>query len=345
MIRGSLHFFFIAAAMTVCVAAQDSEKPSAFSVEQTIAEAKAELDRVEARPERPVPREYLAGINEKIVAIETHDPGNVWLSYLYGRAFFLMGQTSEAAGKLRAFIETREGRNEWRAYRTLGDLFVGEFPNLAESYYKKAAALNSTESSIYYGLSLCAFRRGAAGDAVRLARQAVQLGGGKNVAHLSHLARVLAADQQWREADRTALSAVERAKALAKEHAGVRASLEQVVSQYDQLIALVQKEFAATGTDGGGYLRLAGYVTQRADIARRVAKFDTLGVLESGVNATKPSTPIALLEQYAVTLAEVGRRDEAIAAFENLLTRDASNATAKEWLIRLNAPVASKSSQ
>jgi tetratricopeptide (TPR) repeat protein len=326
-----------------CAVAQDDAKPAPFSVEQAVAEAKAGLDRAEALPERPVSREALAEVNEKIVAIETHDPGNVWLPYLYGRAFFLMGQTSEAAAKLRAFVDTREGKNEWRAFCTLGDLFVGEFPNLANSYYLAAVDLNSTDSGIYHGLSMCASRRGAMADAVRLARQAVQVGGGDDVAHLAHLARVLAADQQWREADSTAVLAVERAKALASERAGVRAPLEDVVLRYAQLITILQNKLAATGAGGDEYLRLAKYVEERADVARRAAKFDTLGILETGVEATEPRTPVSLLEKYAVTLAEVGRKDDAIAAFEDLLTRDADNATAKEWLTRLNAPVAHKS--
>lgn len=327
-------------ALAACAWTQEDAKPADFSVERAIAEAKVGLDLAEALPERPVPRALLAKVNEQIVAIETSDPGNVWLDYLYGRAFFLMGQTTEAADKLRAFVETREGRNEWQAFRTLGDVFVGEFPNLAKSYYKKAVELNATEASIYHGLSVCASRLGAATDAARLARQAVQVGGRSNVSHLAHLARVLAADQQWPEAESTAVSALARAKVLADERAGTRAALEKVVSQYEQLITVVQSKLAATQASGDEYIRLAEYVEERADVARRVAKFDTLIILETGVQATKPAVPVALLERYAVTLAEVGQKKAAIAAFEDLLTRDANNATAKDWLIRLNAPVA-----
>lgn len=322
-----------------CAVAQNDATPDAFSVETAVAEAKAGLDHAESLPERPASRESLAKINARIVEIETNDPGNVWLDYLYGRAFFLMGQTTEAANKLRAFVETREGRNEWRAFRTLGDLFVGEFPQMAESYYRKALDLNRTDASIYYGLSVCASKRGTA-SAVELARQAVQAGGGDEVSHLAHLARVLAVDQQWLEADRVAVSAVLRAKVLARERPGERASLSRVVSQYEQLITLEQNKLAAIGGGGEDYLRLAEYVEERADVARRVAKFDVLGVLETGVQATKPATPISLLEEYAVSLAEVGRREAAIAAFEDLLTRDANNAAAKEWLIRLGVPEA-----
>ncbi len=323
--------------------AQDDAKPVSFSSEKAVTEAKDGLERAEALPERPVSRESLATVNERIVSIEENDPGNVWLPYLYGRAFYLMGQTGEAATKLRAFVDTREGKNEWLAFRTLGDLFVGEFPNMAESYYTKAVALNSTDSGIYYGLSVCASRGGKRTDAIRLARQAVQVGGGDDVAHLAHLARVLATDQQWGEADRTAVSAVARARVLARERPGIRAPLEGLVLRYEQLITLVQSELAATGASGDEYIRLANYVEERAEVARRASKFDTLMVLETGVEATKPRTPVSLLERYAVTLAEVGRKDDAIAAFEDLLTRDASNQAAKEWLIRLNAPAVTKS--
>jgi len=44
-----------------------------------------------------------------------------------------------------------------------------------------------------------------------------------------------------------------------------------------------------------------------------------------------------LQEQHAVKLAEVGRTEYAIAAFEKLLTLDPSNSTAAEWLERLRS--------
>ena len=72
-------------------------------------------------------------------------------------------------------------------------------------------------------------------------------------------------------------------------------------------------------------------------MSARLALHDALRVLELGVNSTAPNTPARLQEQYAVTLAEVGRSEDAVAAFEKLLTLDPSNSTATDWLERLRS--------
>ena len=62
---------------------------------------------------------------------------------------------------------------------------------------------------------------------------------------------------------------------------------------------------------------------------------DVLRVIQAGVDKTAPDTPPALLEQYGIALAEVGRTDAATDAFQKLLKLDPNNKVATEWLTRL----------
>jgi hypothetical protein len=51
-----------------------------------------------------------------------------------------------------------------------------------------------------------------------------------------------------------------------------------------------------------------------------------------------------LVERHSIALADVGRREAAIAAFERILGVDPANATARDWLKQLGVNVEAKPS-
>ena len=113
--------------------------------------------------------------------------------------------------------------------------------------------------------------------------------------------------------------------------------MQTLEAQYDLLVDFLQARIKEKVAGAEDFVRLAGFIRKRNDVSARLALHDALRVLELGVNSTAPSTPARLQEQYAVTLAEVGRTEAAVAAFEKLLTLDPSNSTATEWLERLRS--------
>ncbi len=276
-------------------------------------------------------------INRRLTSLQKLDPAGPLLPYLFGRAYALFGRVGDAIEQLRKFVETRDGRNEWEAHRRLGDLFVEEFPTLAKASYGKALALKTDEPTALLGLSICAYKSGDLDEALRLAQQAVESDGRRTVRVVAHLARMFIANGQWAEADRSAVLALELAEAAVRKQPGRRGPLQTMEAQYDLLIDLGKARIKEKSTSAEDFVRFAGYIRNRSDVRARLALHDALLVLERGVKATSPSTLPRLLEQYAVTLAEVGRTEDAIAAFERLLVLDPSNATAAEWLGRLRS--------
>ncbi len=352
-------------------AAPETSKEQEIGVEEAIRLAIDLLDRLEtgdvasphvgdanSRYRRPqggppasdksdTPETLLERVSHYIEIVRADDPVNPFLPYLHGRVYAFAGRQGDAVEQLRKFVRTREGRNEWRAYRILGDLFVVEFPRLAKANYEKAAALNADEPSVLFGLSVCAFKFGAAGEAISKAREALAADGRKTIRYVSHLAILLKAAGSLGEARREAEQALRLAKEEMRSKPGVRAPLLVVNVQYQLLVDIMQARLAQAAperSEGAGtetarlvddYLDLATYLRVQDRIAQMLSLHAVLSVIEDGVDRTSPDTPPALLEQYGIVLAEVGGTEAAIAVFEKLLKTNPNNPIAAEQLRRL----------
>jgi len=338
MIRRKVRFLtplFVGAILCHVFGQEPTPSDAKPSPEEAFRAAEEALVQAEQQDEGEVRATAMEEINRRLTTLQGVDPTHPWLSYLYGRAYALAGRTGDAIDHLRKFVETREGRNEWQAHRRLGDLFVAEFPRLAKASYDKALALKAGEPSALMGLSTCAYKTGDVDEALRLAQQAVDSDGRQTVRIVAHLARMFTAKQQWADADRTAVLAMELAEAAMRKRPGVRGPVQTLAAQYDLLADLLQARIKEKVAGADDFVRLAGFIRKRNDVAARLALHDALRVLELGVNSTAPNTPARLHEQYAVTLAEVGRTEDAVVAFEKLLTLAPSNSTATDWLERL----------
>ncbi len=274
--------------------------------------------------------------SQNVQLIQERDAANAWLLYLRGRGYSLTDRPADAAEQLRQFVETREGRNEWRAYRSLGDLFSERFPRLANANYQKAAALKANEPNVLIGLSKCHLKFGDTGEAIRFAREAIQADGRKTPRYVSHLASVLQEAERWDEALSEAESAVQLARKRAENKPGLRGPLRNLDTHYELLIEILQNRIArAEHGDSQDYIRLVRYTREKAQVEQTLAMFDLLRIVQLGIDEAGSDKPPDLLEQYAILLAEVGRTDDAVAAFEELLQADPGNPTASQWLKRL----------
>ncbi len=282
----------------------------------------------------PAP-EDVETLTRTIEVIRGAEPGNPWLQYLYGRLMALNGRQGDAITAMQSFLETREGRNDWRAHQVLGDLYVNGYPQLAEAEYREANSLKGQVPAVLYGLSRCAFKLGQFDKAAELARKAVAADGRKTLRFVAHLARILAARHDWDGADRQARAALGIAQAAARHRRGEQAPLESIDAQYALLIDITRSRLAASPGVAERYLQLADLIGARAENARLIAWHKALTVLANGVESTAPNTTPSMKEQYAVALAEVGRHDEAVAKFKEILAADPTNEIALQWLTRL----------
>ena len=310
-----------------------ASEPPDRGVDESIREALSILDGLKDAADGEEHTGDIERINAIIVGVQSQDPANPFLSYLYGRSYAYVSRPGDAIRELQKFVETREGRNEWKAYRALGGLFVEEFPRLAKRNYEKAAALKANDTRMLLGQSRCAYKLGELSAALDFARQSVAADGGKDPKYLSQAARMLAAGEQWDEALRTADAALEAARRSERAQPGQRGPLSALERQYALSIELRQSHRPSSSRPDE-ILRIARHVRERGEIVRRLALLDSLKVLRGAVDGmTNPSA--ALLEELAVTLAELDRRDEAIEALRQVLSIDPDNQRTKEWLERL----------
>ena len=309
----------------------------AQSADDAIRSAIEAIDSIDSAKDEDASTAFFGQISQSIEVVERSDPRSPWLLYLRGAAYALSGHGGEAANNLQAFIRTREGRNEWRAHRMLGDLFIAQFPRLAQASFEAAAKLKAGEPTVLDGLSKCALATRNIDEAVKFARQAVDADGRQSIRYLRQLASALTAQQSWTNAQRAAEQALALAEKAARNNQGQRKPLEVVDQQYALLIDILQRHTAVLPTATEAYLDLARFMDRRADNASALSKQDVLAVLKAGVENTAPSTAVALQEAYAVALAEAGRRDEAVAAFKQILEKNPRNRTALDWLSRLQS--------
>ncbi|MHC4696515.1 MAG: tetratricopeptide repeat protein [Planctomycetota bacterium] len=304
------------------------------SAEDAIRIAVGAIDQLESADEE-TRRALLHKISGSIEAIARSSPGNPWLYYLQGSIYAVTDRGVEAASLLQRFVETRAGRNEWKAHRVLGDLFVGRYPRLARASYEAAAKLKRDEPTVLIGLSKCAFSVGDIDGAVQFARRAVGTGRRHNISHGRQYASMLMAQESWAEAQRVAEGGLVAVQTYAEERGKTRAALEAIGDQYGLLIDILSGRVQATPDAADAYVALSEYLRLQGENDAVLSLHNVLGVLQVGVDNTAPDTPVELLQPYAITLAELGRLEEAVAQFETILARDVGNPIATEWLARL----------
>jgi tetratricopeptide (TPR) repeat protein len=307
------------------------------TVDQAVRDAMHDLDRLEAGDLGEEAEAVFKDVTDRIELVRESDPANPLLPYLYGRSYAITGRQGEAVQQLQRFVETREGRREWRAFRLLGDLFVEQYPQLAKANYGKAAALRADEPEVQFGLARCAVKLGRNADAIRLARSAVTLGGPRKIQYLSFLASVLSGTGQRDEAVREAENAMALAQGKTRSHPGVRGHVEALDAQHRLLIEILRAGVTEGEAAVDDYLRLAAAVRARREVLILLSKHDELAIIEAAVEIASPEVPPRLMEQHGVALAEVGRTEEAVIVFEKLLASDPANATATAWLERLRS--------
>lgn len=302
------------------------------------------LEQFESSMDADARQERIEQVTRDVEALATVAPEHPWLTYFRGRTHALMGRHSDAGDELLHFIVSPEGQNDWRAYRTLGNLFVERFPRLAKGHYQKAAVLNPGAPSILYGLSVCHLKFGEVDEALRLVQEAVAADTQQTVHYSAHLANTLRADGKWDEAVTEAVRALNLAQDKARQHSGKEAYLRAVDVQYRLLIDILETRLAKPDQRStADYLALARFGRERAELARKLAAFEALGVLERALEEASSSPAVDLLREYAIVLAEVGRTAEAIEQFEKVLVQLPDDAEAARWLTRLNQGAAPNS--
>jgi len=306
----------------------------------TVAEAvelgRDAIDRlIDAESDEP-PADAVTDLDRAFAIVKTREPDHPWFHYLSAGVYRYKGQKFDAVSALERFVNTREGKNEWKAYRILGDLVIdSDFPRLARSHYNNAAELKPNEPSVLHGISRCAAAVGDYTEALDFARQAVSADGREAVPLLNHLARVARTQREWSTATRALTDALERVQIAVKANPGEIGPLRRLEAQYQRVIdaeaARLAEERDPLALERG-YLRLAGYTRQRGDVITQITKHNVVRVLDQAANRLGEGTPVSILEEAVTALTDAEREDDAAAVCRRILSVDPDNTRATEWL-------------
>ncbi|MCP4246931.1 MAG: tetratricopeptide repeat protein [bacterium] len=247
------------------------------------------------------------------------DSANAQAEYLYGRMNALNGRTRDAFTQIRSFLQTPEGKNNWEAFKLLGDLhYQGKYYVQAKRKYERAIELNPDEASPYIGLCLTTQKLGRRQDAVDAGTLAVekdpQLAAGYEA-----LAQALTMDAQLPEARTAILKAIEISAEQLKEGLGNITLLRKLQAHYQTQQTILSATLLRDPRDGPAYREYAKSIRDRADLETKVALHHALEILKKGITATRPNIPAPLLYEYIEMLLVVDRPNQALDLLDGLL--------------------------
>ncbi|MCH7812583.1 MAG: tetratricopeptide repeat protein [Planctomycetes bacterium] len=271
------------------------------------------------------------------------DSASARAEYLYGRMNVLIGRTRDAFGQIRAFLKTPEGKNDWEAFKTLGDLhYTGKYYVQAERKYERAIELNPEKASPYEGLCLALLKLGKRQKAIEAGSNAVQRDPRSAIGYEA-LAQALTMDAQLPEARAAILQAIEISRGRLKESVDNITLLQRIQAHYRVQQTILSAALLRDPRDGPAYREYAKSIRDRADLETMVALHHALNVLKKGITETRPNIPRPLLYEYIEMLLVVHRPDQAMTVLDGVLEVRPEDTTARELRDRVLAAQAAES--
>ena len=307
-----------------------------ISPDEALQQAIAAFDRLEHAKVQAEREEVLEEATQLTRRLELADPDNAWILYLTGRGYAAVGLKGDAIEDLTKFVESREGRNEWAAYRILGDLFVDGYPNLAKKKYEQANYLKPNEPSVLIGMAVCMSSLGDKEKALEHAESAVSADGGRTLRYLATAARLYMGAGQLPVARRHAQDALERAKQELRVGQTAVELVRQLDAQYQLLYDILTRQIQTTPEDPDLYLALVRYMRERMQVSQLMLVAEAVALLEAGIQRAGGTPPVALLLEYGSLLKDLGRFEDGKRAYEQVLQADPGNRIAREGLDKLN---------
>lgn len=306
----------------------------ALPVAEAVRLGQAALEAIDAGGD---PRSLLAEIVGYVRIIQSGEPAHPWLPYITGRARLLAGQKVDGIRDMQTFTRSPQGRTEWKAFLVLGDALVEEFPSLAEAEYRRALALHGQSPEVHIGLSRVARKQGRAAESLEEAQAALRLEGGVTIANLAYLAELLRAMGQIENAVTVSRRAVDAARAQQQAQLADVRGLQVLQTQIQFHMVILRDWITANPKDAGAYLTFSRLGEELGGIEEMIQCHNAISALEQGIARLESDASLSLKLERARLLAEVGRRDEAVQAYEAILLIEPDDPAAQAGLDRLRA--------
>ncbi|MHC4066538.1 MAG: tetratricopeptide repeat protein [Planctomycetota bacterium] len=320
----------------------DSAEPDAAPRFKTPASLVEALDLAlaavrEAEKQGAGAREKLEEAKHYTQMVYGKDPTNAKAHFVSARINILIGRSRDAFSQINTYVQTADGRNDWEAFKILGNLhFEGGYYVQAEAKYKRASSLNPDEAPIYVGLCKCAIKRGQRRDAEKWGKQATEKDGGSPEAHEVY-AQALLRNSKFDEAKQAIEAAVRVTKDRLRTNPGDTALLTKLNARYQLLEGILQAIIKRDPDLAEPYWQYARSVLAQVEVQRMFSINKALKKLDEGITATAPNTPAGMIFEYADLLASVGRYEEAVTVLQEFLEADPTNTTAQDKLNDIQA--------
>ncbi|HEY3243378.1 MAG TPA: tetratricopeptide repeat protein [Phycisphaerae bacterium] len=273
---------------------------------------------------------YLAEANDLVAAVQQREPNNVKADFYLARVLVLAGRSKDALRSVERYAKTRQGANDWEAFKILADLQVqGTYWTLARGNYQKAAELNPREPDLYLGMATCSLQLGKFEDALKQLETAVNMGT-QNPKIYDAYAQVLLRDNQVDRALGAAESAVKLAQGDVKNRAGSMRALQELDARYATLEATLTLAVRKHPQTLRLWQRGLEIIDERLELNGRVATQRKLAFVNQGIQATQPNVPIELYLKKAQLSIEARRREDAESALDEADKIDPTNPLAKQ---------------
>jgi tetratricopeptide (TPR) repeat protein len=316
-------------------AGEPEEKPrKRLTVEEAILLGRQSIEIMDEEEDLETVQAAADDLQRCTAILTTRDPGNPWIPYFRGVTFTYTGRFGDATAELEVFTRSQIGQSEWRAFRILGDLFVKDYPALAEAEYSRADQLHPNQPSVLFGLSRAYNSLGRTEDATKYARRAVNADDQGTVDYIAHLAAMLSREDEYAEATEVAIQAVDRAKLQRDRDPTDAAALRTLETQYSALTNLLRNRIKRTPDAVKLYLDLANNLEATAAVRLELAAIEALKAVDLGLEAAKPSRPLNLLEKRAELLRKLNRTKEAKETYEEILEGHPDHDAARQFLER-----------
>ena len=327
-----------------------------MTLEELVDEAYEAIVTAEARG--PDADDAMKRLGELLPAIRRRDPLNDDVNFIDGRVKLLLGfprQAIQLIGehyvkrKRDGKLEPDKVKNEWLAFKLLGDLyFQAKYYKMAQGKYKRAVELDPREPEPYAGLARTGLVLGDPHEAVKYAREAIKRENPgsptqRDPKYHATLAAALLGTRKPDEAFKAATTAVELAREKAQRDSANPAllvALDSYAEKYAPFPASAE-QYARFPERAEEYARMARIGQERAQIAHLLSLHHILHTLEQDIERIErieQQPPPTLLLEKARLLLAIGNVEEAIVVLTNLLEEDPDNAEAKQLLYRSRGP-------
>jgi len=309
-----------------------------MTVDQALERALRELEVAEQEGEEA--EDAYNAASQLASFVLSKEPLNVTGEYILGRLAILANQPRDALARIEKYANAPEGRNDWYAFKLLGDLYLVSYPSQARAKYERALVLAPNESDAMIGIGRAELKLNRAEEAIEFAEKAIRAEEEPHADYRTTLAEALLLDKRLEDAVARAQEAVHITEEAVRDDPGAEDLLYELKDRYKLLVRCLTRLSDAYAERPDYLVQLVQTLQDQADLDRLLTYHEALRIIEQGAKYLEDRVTAPVLYEQARLNRLVGRSDEARSLLERALELDPQFEPARELFNRLAPEVA-----